>query len=156
MIARLYELVEQGSVDKVLVTELSRLGRVAREIREVYEYLQSKKIGLYIQSLGLDTGTDEPFQKAINNIILTILSEIAELEIVRLRSRIKSGMTKARENGVHVGRPKGSTDDMAEKIKTVPEYKRAAKALKEGLSLRKTAVFSGLSVNTIRKIKSYL
>lgn len=38
-ITELYELVEQGTIQKVLVTELTRLGRKAKEIREVYEYL---------------------------------------------------------------------------------------------------------------------
>ncbi len=152
-IAELYELVEQGQVQKVLVTELTRLGRKAKEIREVYEYLGDKGISMFIQSLGLDTGAKGAFQKAINNIIITILAEIAELETVRLSHRIKSGMEEAKRKGKVIGRPEGRTDDMCEKIKSNPKYKRAAKALGEGLSLRKTAAFAGLSVNTIREIK---
>ncbi len=84
---------------------------------------------------------------------MTILAEIAELETVRLSTRIKSGMQEARRKGKHIGRPKGSTDDIQEKIKTDPQYKRAATALRDGLSLRKTAAFAGISVNTVRKIK---
>lgn len=155
-IARLFELVEEGAIEKILVTELTRLGRVAREIRSVYEYLQEQGIAIYVQSLGLDTGSKGPFQKAINNIIVTILAEISELEAVRLTDRIKSGMEEARKKGKVIGRPKGSVSDMQEKIRTIPEYKRAARALNEGLSLRKTAAFSGLSPNTVRKIKKAL
>jgi len=43
--------------------------------------------------------------------------------------------------------------NMKELIKTNTKYKSAAKALKEGLSLRKTAAFAGISINTVRKIK---
>jgi DNA invertase Pin-like site-specific DNA recombinase len=152
-IAELYDLVEAKAIEKVLVTELSRLGRMAKEIREVYEFLQESKIAIFIQSLGLDTGSKGAFQKSINNIIVTILSEIAELETVRLSERIKSGMKEARKKGIVIGRPKGSTSDMMVLIQSNPKYKTAARALREGLSLRKTAAFAGISVNTVRKIK---
>ncbi len=155
-IAELYDLVGQGAIKKVLVTELTRLGRMAKEIRSVYEYLGDNGISIFIQSLGLDTGAKGPFQKAINNIIITILAEIAELETVRLSSRIKSGMEEARRQGKTIGRPKGSTTDIQQQIRTNPKYKRATKALRDGLSLRKTAAFSGISVNTVRKIKDTL
>ena len=134
-------------------TELSRLGRMAREIREVYEFLQNNGISIFIQSLGLDTGAKGAFQKSINNIIVTILAEIAELETIRLSERIKSGMKEARKKGIVIGRPKGATSDMSLLIKSNPKYKTATKALREGLSLRKTAAFAGISVNTVRKIK---
>ena len=113
-------------------------------------------IAIFIQSLALDTGAKGAFQKAINNIIITILAEIAELETVRLSERIKSGMREARRKGIKVGRPKGVKADMKELIKTNAKYKSAAKALKEGLSLRKTAAFAGISINTVRKIKTVL
>jgi len=152
-IAELFELVATKAIKKVLVTELTRLGRVAKEIREVYEFLAKNNIAIYIQSLGLDTGSKGAFQKAINNIIITILAEIAELETVRLSERIKSGMREARRKGVKVGRPKGAKADMKQLIKTNAKYKTAAKALKDGTSLRKTAAFAGISINTVRKIK---
>lgn len=153
-IAELYELVNAKAIQKVLVTELTRLGRKAKEIREVYEYLTDNNISIFIQSLGLDTGAKGAFQKAINNIIVTILAEIAELETVRLSQRIKSGVEEARRNGKILGRPEGSTSDIYLKIKTNPKYKTAAKALKDGTSLRKTAAFADISVNTVRKIKA--
>ncbi|MDF1864415.1 MAG: recombinase family protein [Saprospiraceae bacterium] len=153
-IAELYELVNAKAIQKVLVTELTRLGRKAKEIREVYEYLTDNNISIFIQSLGLDTGAKGAFQKAINNIVVTILAEIAELETVRLSQRIKSGIAEARRNGKILGRPEGSIDNIHLKIKTNPKYKTAAKALKDKTSLRKTAAFSDLSVNTVRKIKA--
>lgn len=153
-IAELFELVATKQIQKILVTELTRIGRRAKEIREVYEFLQDSNVSIFIQSLGLDTGAKGPFQKAINSIILTILSELAELETVRLSQRIKSGMAEARKKGRLPGRKKGSTDNMTKKIKSKPKYKTAAKKLKEGLSLRDAASSAGVSVNTVRKIKT--
>lgn len=153
-IAEFFELVASNQIQKVLVTELTRIGRRAKEIREVYEYLQKSGVSIFIQSLGLDTGAKGPFQKAINSIILTILSELAELETVRLSQRIKSGMKQAAKKGKLAGRPKGTKDDLQEKIKSNEKYAKAARKLNEGLSLRDVAATAGVSVNTVRKIKA--
>lgn len=69
---------------------------------------------------------------------------------------IKSGMAEARKKGRLPGRRKGSTDNMAKKIKENPKYKTAAKKLREGLSLRDVAASARVSVNTVRKIKATL
>ena len=95
-------------------------------------------------------------QKAITNIFISMLSEFAELETVRLSQRVKSGMAEAAKQGRFAGRPKGAKDNMTKKIKNNPKYKTAAKKLKEGLSLRDTAATAGVSVNTVRRIKAAL
>jgi DNA invertase Pin-like site-specific DNA recombinase len=155
-IAEIYELVEKKLIDKVLVTELTRIGRKAKEIREVYEYLHENGISIFVQSLGLDTGAKEPMQRAINSIILAILSEFAELETVQLSQRIKSGLDEAVKKGKQLGRPEGTTDNLAYKLETIPEYKTAKTKLEKGLSLRETAAVTGLAVNTVKRIKDFL
>lgn len=118
-----------------------------REIREMYEYLMGEGISIHTVAR-MDTGGRGAFPKAINNIIVTILAEIAELETVRLSQRIKPGMDEARQKGKVIGGPKGTTGDIGERLKTNPKYRRAAKALRDGPSLRKTA-----AVNTAMKIR---
>jgi len=153
-IAALFELVEKNQVQKILVTEITRIGRKAKEIREIVEFLEAHNVALYIESSGLDTGSKNQFQKALTNIFISMLSEFAELETVRLSQRIKSGMKEAAKKGRKAGRKKGSTDDLAEKIKRNEKYAKAARKLKEGLSLRDVAATAGVSVNTVRKIKA--
>lgn len=155
-VAELFDLVSKHLIQKVLVTEITRIGRKAKEIREIVEFLEAHNTALYIESSGLDTGSDNPMQKAITNIFISMLSEFAELETARLSQRIKSGMKEAKKQGRKAGRRKGSTDNLPEKIKTNPKYKTAAKKLKEGLSLRDTAAAAGVSVNTVRRIKAAL
>jgi DNA invertase Pin-like site-specific DNA recombinase len=155
-IAELFELVEKKAVDKVLVTEITRIGRKAKEIRDVYERLTEKGIGIYIQSIGLDTGAKEPMQKAIASMMLTVMSEFAELETVQLSQRIRSGLEEAKRKGKTLGRPEGTTDNLAYKIENVPEYKTAKGKLEKGLSLRETAAVTGLAVNTVKRIKDFI
>ena len=51
--------VEANAIDKVLVTELSRLGRDTLQVLEVIEMLNSKGISLYIQNYNIETLTAE-------------------------------------------------------------------------------------------------
>ena len=47
--------VEANHIDKVLVTELSRLGRDTLQILEVIEMLNGKGFSLYIQNYNIET-----------------------------------------------------------------------------------------------------
>ena len=65
------------------------------------------------------------------------------------------GMLKAKSNGTHVGRAKGKTESI-KKFLAKPKNKAIATVLKKGLSLRQTAKETGVSVNTVRKVKAAL
>lgn len=70
------------------------------------------------------------------------------------RSRaIKEGMREAEAEGRHIGRPEGSRKTASEILADYPEV---AEVLGEGLSLRAVATRCGVSVNTVRKVKTAL
>lgn len=152
-IKALLALVDAGKIDRVVVTEITRIGRRANEVRDIIEYLRAKNVHLYIHSIGLDTAVDNEMQKAMVNIVLTILSELAEMEMHRLRDRIKSGMAAARAKGVQIGRKPGSTEDFAAKIKSNKAYRDAADMLNKGIAVRKIAKALEISNATVMKIK---
>ena len=54
---RMVEFVEANQIDKVLVSELSRLGRDTLQVLGVIELLNNKGISLYIQNYGIETLT---------------------------------------------------------------------------------------------------
>lgn len=56
---RMVEYVTNNAIDKVLVTELSRLGRNTLGVLEVIELLNSKKVSIYIQNYAIETLTPE-------------------------------------------------------------------------------------------------
>lgn len=96
--------------------------------------------------------------KSCTTLDLEILrdhSHPLETEIKRREKNlsISEGMKQASARGVHVGRPKGTTESDNEFLS---KYKPVVEALRKGLSLRKTAQETGVSVNTIRKVKSML
>jgi hypothetical protein len=65
----------------------------------------------------------------------------------------KAGMQRAAEQGIHVGRPPGSTEDEA---KLIAKYPEVIRLIEQGYSLRDIAYETGVAVNTIRKVKASL
>ena len=149
---RLFALASAGTIQKVLVTEISRLGRKAKDTRYIIDQLTSYQVSVVIQNRNIETISDDPNTQFVVNIILSIITEYAELEARLLSERIKSGIKTAKKKGKKVGRPKGETD-FEQEIRMNPQYKKAVRALRSGTSVRKTASFAGISASTVQKIK---
>ena len=142
--------VEANAIDKVLVTELSRLGRDTLQVLEVIEMLNSKGISLYIQNYNIETLAAEGKVNPMSQFLITILAEVARMERKTIRERVASGYANYRNNGGKVGRKQGyrkSEEAMRE------EYSEVFKLLKKGISLRNISKITNVSVNTIRKCK---
>ena len=143
--------VEKNSIDKVLVTELSRLGRDTLQVLEVIEMLNSKGISLYIQNYNIETLTDEGKVNPMSQFLITILAEVARMERKTIRERVASGYANFRSNGGKVGRKEGYRKS-EEAMRS--EYAKEIQLLRKGLSLRNVSAITSTSVNTLRKIKN--
>ena len=96
--------VKANSIDKVLVTELSRLGRDTLQVLEVIEMLNSKGISLYIQNYNIETLTAEGKVNPMSQFLITILAEVARMDRKTIRERVASGYANYRNNDGKVGR----------------------------------------------------
>ncbi|NVO32268.1 recombinase family protein [Hymenobacter lapidiphilus] len=151
-IQQLLELSRRGSIQKVLVSEVSRLGRSTVEVLQIVEELTQLGVSIYVQNFGIETlknGKRNP----VAQFMFTLLAEFARLERETLRERILSGMDEARRQGVTIGRPVGATEDKAVFLK---KYASVARQLRSGLSVRKTAKLCDVAINTVRKVKALL
>ena len=142
--------VEANAIDKVLVTELSRLDRDTLQVLEVIEMLNSKGISLYIQNYNIETLTDEGKVNPMSQFLITILAEVARMERKTIRERVASGYANFRANGGKVGRKEGYRKS-EEAMRA--EYAKEIQLLRKGLSLRNVSAITSTSVNTLRKIK---
>ena len=145
--------VESNHIDKVLVTELSRLGRDTLQVLEVIQMLNKKQISLYIQNYAIETLTKEGKVNAMSQFLITILAEVARMERKTIRERVESGYNNYRANGGIVGRRTGYKK-AEEAMKT--QYIEEIKLLRKGYSLRNISKITGTSINTIRKCKSLI
>lgn len=153
-IQELLSLAHQRKIDKVLVQEVSRLGRSTVEVLQVVEELTDLGVSIYVQNFGIETlkqgRNGELHRNPVAQFLFTMLAEFARLERETLRERILSGMEEARRKGKKIGRPEGSQKQLQNYLK---DYPSVVRNLKQGLSLRQTAKVCGVAVNTVRKVK---
>lgn len=115
---KLMSVIQEG--DTLAVTEVSRLSRSTKQLIEVIELVQQKKIKLVVKnSITIDctSGQLDPMTKAF----LQMTGVFAELEKDMIRERVKSGVANARAKGKRIGRPTLTIADIPEKVKKYHE-----------------------------------
>ena len=147
---RMVNYIESNHIDKVLVSELSRLGRDTLQVLEVIEMLNGKGISLYIQNYNIETLTKEGKVNAMSQFLITILAEVARMERKTIRERVESGYKNFRANGGKVGRKVGSVKSKERKQE---EYAKVIRSLRAGKSIRDTAMICSVSISTVHRIK---
>ena len=88
---------------KLLVWDLSRLGRSLRDLIGISDHFQERSIDLYVHKDAIDTGT------ASGRLFFHIVGAIGEFERERIRERINAGLARAKAEGKKLGRPEGTT-----------------------------------------------
>lgn len=150
-IIEMIQYIRENQIDKVLVLEISRLGRNTLEALKVIELLNENKICLYVKNYGIETLDEKGNINPMAQFLCTILLEVARMERTTIKQRMESGYQNFRNKGGKVGRKEGykKTDEMLKQ-----EYVEEMKLLKKGISLRNVSKITGKSVNTLRKVSS--
>lgn len=151
----LCELIDfclNNKVDKVLVTELSRLSRDKEQLKELISTLSDVGTSIYFA----DTNLETLINNKINSNCLTILySEIdfANREISKIRSRVERGYKSYRLNGGKVGRKVGFRYT---EMDLLLRHEDVVKLLQNGVSTRSIMSLTGKSNGTVQKIRKIL
>ena len=152
-IDRAQDLARQGAIRKVLVHEVSRIGRRNSIVHSFIEELTDLGVSLYWHSQAIETllGSGKPNPAA--GIMLAVLSEMARAERETLRERIQSGLAEARRKGRTLGRPKGIIQPKSEFL---ANHKDVVKQLRAGQSIRNTAAITEKGVSTVQRVRAAL
>ena len=144
------EFVNSNQIDKILVTELSRLGRCTLQVLQTIEILNQNKISLYIQNYNIETLTPEKEINPMSQFLVTILAEVARMERKTIESRLSSGYQNFRNTGGIVGRKSGfrKSEDMMK-----DEYAEEIKMLKKGYSYQHINQITRTNKNTLTKLR---
>ena len=120
---------EASEGDTIIVAELSRLGRSLKQILEIVELCQKKKVNIIMIREGIQTNNDSP----VNKLLLSILGSLAEMERNLISQRTKDALALKKKNGVVLGRPVGKTTPV-EKMKLYPKREQIIAWYKDGVS----------------------
>lgn len=144
------EYCKQNSIDILLVSELSRLGRNALEVLATIKDLQDNGINLYLQKEQFTLLDKEGKPSLFAPVMLATLATCAELERENIQFRLNSGRKRYIEAGGKLGRPSGTG---MTKEEVAVKYKQLIKELKAGTSIRKAAKLCDVSESTAKRIK---
>lgn len=108
-----YRLLKDGLLrrgDTLVIKSLDRLSRSKSDIKQELEYFKTNGIRLKVIDLPT-TMQDFPegqewIQEMVNNILIEVLSTIAEQERATIRRRQVEGIAAAKSRGKYLGRPK--------------------------------------------------
>ena len=104
---RIDELVANlKSNDRLLVSELSRLGRSTGEVIQLIKTLTDRKIEFVAVKQGFRINSQNN-KDMTSKVMVTIFSLLAELERDLISERTKMGLARAKASGKKLGRPKG-------------------------------------------------
>ena len=149
----LMSYISTHNVEKVLVWELSRLGRNTLEVLKTIEEFNTLGISLFIKNYNIETLNEDGKPNVMSQFLVTILAEVASMERASIKERMDSGLKKYMSNGGKVGRKVGYRKNN-EKVQE--EYSDVIKLLRKGTSIRNVSKLTGHSVNTILKCKKLI
>lgn len=152
-IVEMISYVRAHDIDKVVVLEISRLGRNTLEALKVIQLLNEEGICLYVKNYNLETIINGKINP-VASLICTILLEIASMERLTIAERMTSGrnqyIARCRETGKKMGRPatyRKSTDAYKE------QYTKELGLIRKGVSLRNVEKLTGTSMKTLQKVR---
>lgn len=109
--------------DTIITLEVSRLARSTKQLCEIIETINAKRLRLVIVgSITMDcrSGRADPMSEAF----LQMAGVFSQLELAMIRARVKSGMANAKAKGAKIGRPCATADDIpAVFLRHYPAYK---------------------------------
>lgn len=156
-IVELLDYVKNNHVDRVVATEISRIGRDTLEALKTIEILNENKVNLYLANYNIETLNPNGEVNPIARLILTICLEISSYERNLIRFRMKAGyedyLRRRKENPeLRLGRQGYQKSEDAYR----DEYAKELSLMRKGISMRNVRQLTGTSLGTLQKLKKYL
>jgi putative DNA-invertase from lambdoid prophage Rac len=138
--AKLFDRLEDGDV--LVVTKLDRLGRNSMDVRATVEALAAAGVRVHCLALG---GVD--LTSPAGKMTMQVIAAVAEFERDLLIERTQQGLTRAKAEGKHCGRPAALTEGQREVV---------LKRLGEGEAVAALAREFNTSRQTIMRVRDSL
>ena len=142
--------IENNPVQKILIWELSRIGRNSLEVLQILNQCNAMKVSIFIKNFNIETLDDKGHINPMTQFMLEIINTLNQLERNNIVQRLRSGFEQYRKTNP-IGRKVGSFQTEEELLS---KYPQVLKYLKKGLSIRQVSgLTNNTSTNTILKVK---
>lgn len=135
---RLCKDMVRRKFNRILVWDISRLGRSLQHLVEFLNDVHSVNCHLYIHQSGLDTSTPS------GRMMFQMVGVFSEFERSMISERVKLGLTRVKSRGVKLGRPMKITTQTKKQIWML---------LDEGVSLSEVAKSLEISKMSVSRVK---
>lgn len=139
-------------VKKLSVISIDRLGRSLKDILNTIHYFTEKGISIHFISQSFSTIDENGKENPVSKLLISVLGMVSELERSLILERQRDGIRLAVLRGVFKGRRKGAKEDVL-KFLSKSKNAKALDYLKKGLKNNEVCRLTGLSENTVTKIK---
>jgi len=136
------EFVREGDI--LVVTKLDRLARSVHDLMAILQTLDSKRVGVRILNLGMDTHTPT------GKLMLTMLGAVAQFEREMMLERQREGIAKAKSEGRYKGR-KPIAENLRHNVLKQADQGMTRKAIASQLGIGEATVYRILATNRVRK-----
>lgn len=138
------DLIESlNTNDRLIVSEMSRLGRSVGQIIQIIDTLIKKQVGFIAIKENIELNGKQTLQ---NKVMITMFGLFSEIERDLISERTKQGLAAARAKGKQLGRPKGTyssrLDGRENEIKVLLEKKVPKASIAKIMEISKTALYS--------------
>ncbi|MBP1987227.1 recombinase family protein [Halolamina salifodinae] len=157
---RLWNDIDAGDLDLVVVHELSRVSRLgAGAIHELLEHSLANDTSVKDLEVGLEVNLDDsPVTNAVKQMIAGLMGDLARVEHKQKLRRINSGIRAAQDAGKWTGRPpKGFRVDDNGVLRVEPaEFlatRRALERIGSGEPISEVSDDTGIANSTLRHLR---
>lgn len=120
--------------DTLVTVDIDRLGRDAIDVQQTIARLKEIGVNIIITRLGVNLNSDA------GELLITIMSKIAEMERKKMLERQRAGIARAKAEGKYKGSQKSADPDVVRKAR-------------ETMSIADTAEHLGISVATVKRLQ---
>ncbi len=132
--------------DRLIVSELSRLGRSVGQIIQIVDQLIKENVAFVAVKENIILNGENDKQEIQTKVMVTMFGLFAEIERDLISERTKQGLAVARAKGKQIGRPKGTLksrlDGKEEEIKSLLEKGVSKASIAKIMGISKTAFYS--------------
>jgi DNA invertase Pin-like site-specific DNA recombinase len=139
-----------NNIHHIITLEISRISRKISSFALFLEKCNGNKVNIIIDNFKLHTLLPSGEPNSMVQIMLSIASSFAYMELSLIQSRLESGRQKFIKEGGVLGRKVGSKKSTIDLLK---HHSDITRFLRQGHSIRNIASLTGKSSGTVQKVK---